>query len=91
MSLVPSYSHFKNLFATWISSLANWTWTMRGWVIRSNLSFEIGFMIKILDYGAVHVYHVVSMTCMILRIHAPIVMPFLDDTEVEIAESKIKP
>lgn len=64
---------------------------MCGWVIRSNLSFEIGFMIAILDYGAVRVYHVVSMTCMILRIHAPIVMPFLDDTEVEIAESKIKP
>ena len=31
------------------------------------------------------------MTCMIQRIHAPIVMPCLDDTEVGIAESKIKP
>ena len=62
---------------------------MCGWVIRSNLCFEIGFMIAILDYGAV--YRVASMTCMIQRIHAPIVMPFLDDTEVEIAESKIKP
>ena len=45
-------------------------------------------MIAILDYGAVRVFRVVLMTCMIQRIRAQIVMPILDDIEVAIVESK---